>query len=124
MASRPLFPRPSIVANWTWDGGLDCPAEIAAEWEQAKVATIEEDTESILFRTNKLKKAAAAPPRKPKTAARNMIQEANTTFLPAPLHKMTMAELKGALKSIGMGTTGSRAELEQRLEKLVGCEQK
>jgi hypothetical protein len=122
--ARPLLPKPTLVTQWAWDGNLDCPTHVLLKAEHANLVMVEEDTESILFRTIKLKKAGAPAPPKLKKPAQSIIVEPNTTFLPAPIHKMSLAELKTALKSIGMSTTGSRAELEQRLDRLISGDKK
>jgi hypothetical protein len=124
MTAKPLLPKPSVVSQWAWDGNFDCPTHVPLSSEQPNVVLVEEDTESILFRTIKLKKAASPAPPKLKKPTQNILTEPNTTFLPAPIHKMSIAELKTALKSIGMSTTGSRAELEQRLDRLINGDKK
>jgi hypothetical protein len=124
MTARPLVPKPSVVSQWSWDGNLECPVHIPLKSAQPSVVFVEEDTESILFRTIKLKKAASPVPPKLKKPAQSIIVEPNTTFLPAPIHKMSVTELKTALKSIGMSSSGSRAELEQRLDRLINGDKK
>jgi hypothetical protein len=119
MAGRPLLPKATVVSQWSWDGALDCQEHVLLKSEQPNLVFVEEDSESILFRTIKLKKAAAPAPQKLKKPTQNIMVQPDTTFLPAPIHKMSIAELKTALKSIGMSSTGSRAELEQRLDRLI-----
>jgi hypothetical protein len=119
MSISPILPKPTTVSQWSWDGTLDCPVHVILKSEQSNTIFVEEDTESILFRTIKLKKAAAPPAPKLKKPSQSIILEPNTTFLPAPVHKMSIAELKNTLKSIGMSSTGSRTELEQRLDRLI-----
>jgi hypothetical protein len=122
--ARPLLPKPALVAQWGWDGCLDCPTQVPLKAEHPGVVLVEEDTESILFRTIKLKKAGVPAAPKLKKPTQSIIVEPDTTFLPAPIHKMSLSELKTALKSIGMSTTGSRAELEQRLDRLINGEKR
>jgi hypothetical protein len=117
MSGNFVFPAPSIITDWTWDGNLSCPTVIPLPKDQTNLTVVEDDTESILLRTIRLKKSQASAAQKPKVKpVKSIIQEPDTTFLPAPIHKMTQAELKTVLKNLGMSTTGNRAELAQRLE--------
>jgi hypothetical protein len=120
MSDTYVFPPPSIVTDWSWDGSLSCPVVIPLPKEQTNMTVVEDDTESILLRTIRLRKSQASAAQKPKVKPiKSVVQEPNTTFLPAPIHKMTQPELKTVLKNLGMSTAGSRGELAQRLENFM-----
>lgn len=120
---RSLFPAASVVTDWEWDGSLECEEIVLTISEQPNCIPVEDDRESIIFRTMKLRKAKDPPPPKP-VKKLVVTLAADTTFLTAPIHKMGMTELKRTLKGLGMQTTGTKAELRARLQRLIGREDK
>lgn len=116
---KSFFQAPSLITEWKWNGSLDCESIVGCGREELR---IEKDEDSLLFRTMSLRKPKPAPAKQQKKQIPTA--EPTTTFLEAPIHKMTSAEVKKALKSIGLKTTGNLAELRERLEKFVGNRRK
>ena len=118
---KSLFSSPSIIQKWEYDGNMDCQTIVPIVTEDSNCIDIQLDSESLLLRHLNLRrnKSTVSQPKPPKPPVQNKNQESHTTFLPAPIHKMNQQELKKSLKSIGLQTTGTRAELVQRLENFV-----
>lgn len=118
---KSLFSNPTVIKNWEWDGKMECQTVLPIVTEDTNCVDIELDSESLLFRYLKLsrnKKAVsqAKPPKKP---PQRIEPETDTAFLPAPIHKMTLKELKQTLKRLGLQTTGTPLEIKQRLENFI-----
>ncbi|KAH0789812.1 hypothetical protein GPJ56_006314 [Histomonas meleagridis] len=124
MSNSKPFPSPSIISNWVWNGDMECETVLPIINESPNFQVIEQDTEPLIFRRLRLEKSKTtkdtkpAQPKPPKNG-KSIIQENATSFLPAPIHKMTTAELKKTLKSLGLVTTGTREEMAQRLQKFI-----
>lgn len=119
---KSLFSTPSTIQKWEWDGNMDCQTVLPIVTKDSNCVNISLDQDSLLYRLLKLKrsKSNVSQSKQPKhPTAPNASQESHTTFLRAPIHKMTQQELKQTLKNIGLQTTGTRAELAQRLENFV-----
>ena len=115
-----VFPPRAVIKDWGWDGDLSCPRSVIISSEQENCIAIQNDEESILFRTIRLRKVKTAPP-KPVKKPVHTEPVKNTTFLTAPIHKMSTKELRNALKAIGVTATGSKAELRERLGEVMNA---
>ena len=113
-----VFPNRSVVKTWEWNGSLDCSTSVVVAEDRENAIKICDDEESILFRTIRLRKAKATPP-KPAKKQTHPEPDRNTSFLPAPIHKMSIKELRNALKAVGLPATGSQAEMRARLSELM-----
>lgn len=116
---KSFFQAPSVIESWDWNGALECPGIVIPRSNKDDCIEIQKCDQSPLFRTIALRKAKQAPsksqqPKKPPPAS-----EATTTFLKVPIHKMTLVEVKEALRGIGLRTEGTLAELRERLDKFV-----
>lgn len=115
------FEKPEIVENWTWNS--EC-ASIVPSFGP-KCTKIETDDQHILFRTINLAKKqqaaenqARAASQKKQTMAQNEKKQTKS-FLPCPIEKMTMGQLKETLKKIGLNNAGSKEDLVRRLTKFM-----
>ena len=125
MSMKSLFTTPATIKSWDWDGSFNCEEIIPVQTANSDFVKIELDSESILLRTLKLRKSKnTMMHNRPQVRPVKSEPESHTTFLPAPLHKMTQQELKQSLKSIGLQTTGTRADLVERLEKFMNSGKK
>ncbi|KAK8884563.1 hypothetical protein M9Y10_043677 [Tritrichomonas musculus] len=118
---KSLFSAPSTIQKWEWDGNMDCQTVLPIVTEDSKCVNIELDSDSLLFRSLNLRRSknTVSQSKPPKRPVQNKTQEPDTTFLPAPIHKMSQQELKESLKRIGLQTTGTKAELMQRLDHFI-----
>lgn len=119
---KSLFSPPSIIQKWEWDGNMNCQTVLPIVTKDSNCVNVTLDDESILYRLIRLKKSknSVSQSKQPKhPIPSNHAQEPNTAFLPGPIHKMNIKELKQSLKSLGLQTTGTRDELAQRLESFI-----
>lgn len=116
------FQTPSIITNWSWDSNFQCEIIAPIILEQSETTKIELDQTPLIIRQRTLEKGKSAKSnnnlnKKPKPNL--IIKESSESFLPAPIHKMTINELKQKLKSIGLSTKGTKIELSQRLQNFI-----
>ena len=116
------FQTPSIITNWSWDSNFQCEIIAPIILEQSETTKIELDQTPLIIRQRTLEKGKTAKSNNNlnKNQKHNLIiKESSESFLPAPIHKMTINELKQKLKSIGLSTKGTKIELSQRLQNFI-----
>lgn len=116
ISSKSSFLAPSIITEWNWDGDLDCETVLFSFDESEQ---IENSQQSFLYQCILSKKKQQAAKAGKKDGKKKTLQyiEQNETILPAPIHKMTIPQIKETLKALGLSQTGNRNELVKRLEK-------
>lgn len=116
------FQTPSIITNWSWDSNFQCEIIAPIILEQSETTKIELDQTPLIIRQRTLEKGKSAKSNNnlnKKSKPNLIIKESSESFLPAPIHKMTINELKQKLKSIGLSTKGTKIELSQRLQNFI-----
>lgn len=107
------LPKASYIEEWKYNG--ESPIKNNTTIYDLAVNEIVDDTTPILFRTLNLKNKKDEKDVFIKAKA---YQEKETTsFLPAPIHKLTRQQLVDKMKPLGLPTHGSKAELAERLSK-------
>ena len=116
------FQTPSIITNWSWDSNFQCEIIAPIILEQSETTKIELDQTPLIIRQRTLEKGKSAKSNNnlnKKSKPNLIIKESSESFLPAPIHKMTINELKQKLKSIGLSTKVTKIELSQRLQNFI-----
>lgn len=109
-----LFPS-TIIESWNYQN--ETPLQQVSPLGKSHVGEIKDDDVDILFRiisqSQKMKKRKIEA-QKPKKAVNKKPDKIQ--FVPAPIHKMSLKELKDHLKALGLNTDGTKADLIRRYE--------
>lgn len=109
-----LFPS-TIIENWEYQN--EEPLKQESVLNKSHVGEIKDDDVDILFRiinqNQKLSKQKVEAQKVKKNVDKNPDK---IQFVPAPIHKMSLKELKDHLKALGLSTEGTKADLIRRYE--------
>ena len=111
-----LFPS-LIIEKWEYQN--EKPTTEVSPYPAKSFIKIQDDDDDILFRIIKQNKKLTREKIEQQKRKSVSQKPEKIQFVPAPIHKMSVKELKEHLKALGLNTDGQKADLIKRYEKFA-----